>query len=80
MTEKPVYIVNAEWDAETRRWTATSDDIPGLMLETDTMEEILDCIEDVAIELIEANCGFEVTDIPVFLQAHYATRLKPGHA
>ena len=74
--EKAVYVVHAEWDGEMRRWSATSDDIPGLFLEADTIENILMVLDDVASELIEANTGLRTANIPLFLQAHYVTRLN----
>ncbi len=48
MDQKDLYIVKADWDKQTQRWTATSDDITGLILESDTIEELLGCIDDVA--------------------------------
>ncbi len=81
MQKKIVYRVMADWDSETRRWTVTSDDIPGLVLETNTVEEIVDCLQEFAPELIEQNCDSDGLDIPIVLQANYATRLlKSGHA
>ena len=33
-----IYFVRAEWDEEAKVWVATSDDVPGLVTEAETME------------------------------------------
>ena len=33
-----IYFVRAEWDEEAKVWVATSDDVPGLETEAETME------------------------------------------
>ncbi len=33
-----LYFIRAEWDEEARVWVATSDDVPGLATEADTLE------------------------------------------
>ena len=35
-----IYFVRAEWDGEAKVWVATSDDVPGLATEAETMEEL----------------------------------------
>jgi len=37
MTMKPLFV-RVEWDDEACVWVATSDDVPGLATEEDTME------------------------------------------
>ena len=32
--------VNAEWDPEAKVWVATSDDVPGLITEANTVERV----------------------------------------
>ena len=32
--------VNAEWDPEANVWVATSEDVPGLITEADTLEDL----------------------------------------
>lgn len=78
-TEKAIYRVKADWDDESGCWTATSEDIPGLVLEAETLDEIRSLVMDVGPELIESNCGFHDFDVPLILQAEYVTKLKSGH-
>jgi Domain of unknown function (DUF1902) len=51
--QKP-FIVTAIWDPEAHVFT-TQSDIPGLVVEADTFEELVDLIEALAPEVIAAN-------------------------
>jgi hypothetical protein len=48
------FIVTAIWDAKARVFT-TQSDIPGLVIEADTFEELVDLVETLAPEVIAAN-------------------------
>ena len=48
-------FVRAEWDEEAEVWVATSDDVPGLVAEADTTEELLAKLHILITELLEAN-------------------------
>ena len=50
------YLVNAEWDADASVWVATSDDVPGLVTESDTLEALQSKVQLMVPELLEANC------------------------
>ena len=54
MTTKP-FFVRAEWDEEARVWVASSDDVPGLATEGDTLEELIQKLKIMIPELLEAN-------------------------
>jgi predicted RNase H-like HicB family nuclease len=54
MKIKP-YFIRAEWDDEARVWVATSDDVPGLATEADTMEGLVVKLKIMVPELLEAN-------------------------
>jgi predicted RNase H-like HicB family nuclease len=54
MTLKPFFI-RAEWDEEASVWVATSDDVPGLVTEEATMEDLIRKLKIVVPELLEAN-------------------------
>jgi predicted RNase H-like HicB family nuclease len=54
MKIKP-YFIRAEWDDEARVWVATSDDVPGLATEADTMEGLVLKLKIMVPELLEAN-------------------------
>ena len=49
------YQVKAEWDDEAGVWVASSDDVPGLATGADTFEALIDKLEIVIPELLEAN-------------------------
>ena len=40
MSKKPLFV-RAEWDEEAHVWVATSDDVPGLATEGDTLERLV---------------------------------------
>ena len=53
MTAK--YIVTAQWDDEGSVWVATSDDIPGLVTQSPTLDGLLARVTAIAPELLEDN-------------------------
>lgn len=69
--------VTAIWDDDAQVWVATSDQIPGLVTEADTIEALLQKLEVLVPELLALNKGTEIHGvIPVTLEAkrrvHYA--------
>ena len=56
MTQKPLFV-RAEWDDEAGVWVATSDDVPGLATEADTMEGLISKLRAMIPELLELNQG-----------------------
>ena len=54
MITKPFFI-RAEWDEEARVWVATSDDVPGLATEGETVESLIEKLKVMIPELLEAN-------------------------
>jgi predicted RNase H-like HicB family nuclease len=49
------YHVQADWDPEAGVWVATSDDVPGLATEAETLEGLTDRLRTILPELLEAN-------------------------
>ena len=47
--------VHAVWDDEARVWVATSDDVPGLATEADDMETLVEKLQTMIPELLDAN-------------------------
>jgi predicted RNase H-like HicB family nuclease len=47
-----IYFVRAEWDEEAKVWVATSDDVPGLVTEAETMEILSSKLEIMIPELL----------------------------
>lgn len=48
-------VVHAAWDAEARVYVATSDDVPGLVTEADTVEALFEKLRVLIPELMEEN-------------------------
>lgn len=49
------YVVNFVWDDKAKVWVATSDDIDGLVLESDSLDNLMQRVMTAAPELIELN-------------------------
>jgi predicted RNase H-like HicB family nuclease len=64
--------IKAEWDPEANVWVATSDDLPGLVTEAETVEALQRKLVVMVPDLLEANGGTaaEVRNIPMNLIAH----------
>jgi predicted RNase H-like HicB family nuclease len=63
MKSKPLFV-RAEWDEEARVWVATSDDVPGLATENDTLEGLIEKLKILIPELLEANGATGENDVP----------------
>jgi predicted RNase H-like HicB family nuclease len=68
------FKVTAAWDPEASVWVAQSDDVPGLVTEADTVEQLLVKLRVMVPELLEANgvLPADVTDVPIRLVAERA--------
>jgi predicted RNase H-like HicB family nuclease len=53
--ESTTYHVHADWDTEAGVWVATSDDVPGLATEAETIEALAERLRTMIPELLEAN-------------------------
>ena len=53
--EPKVLHVQADWDPEAEVWVATSDDVPGLATEAETIETLTEKLRTLIPELLEAN-------------------------
>lgn len=69
-------IVRAEWDDEASVWVASSQDIPGLSLEADTIEGLRTKVLGGIQDLLELN-GFqsELPEIPIHFMAEQVSRV-----
>ena len=63
MFEKPLFI-RAEWDEDVNVWVATSDDVPGLATEGDTLEILIQKLKVLIPELLFANGATGGLDVP----------------
>ena len=49
------HIVNLTWDAEAKVYVATSDDIPGLVLESGSFDALVERVRFAVPELLKLN-------------------------
>ena len=49
------YLVNFLWDSEAAVWIATSEDIPGLVLESGSFDALIERVRTAAPELLSLN-------------------------
>ena len=64
-------LVRAEWDPEASVWVATSEDVPGLVTEAESMERLREKVRVMIPELLDAD----VAELPVHFVAHAEERL-----
>jgi predicted RNase H-like HicB family nuclease len=55
--------VNAEWDPEANVWVASSDDVPGLITEAESLEALQKKLVVMIPELLKANGVFADSDL-----------------
>lgn len=58
------YVVNFTWDDEACVWVATSNDIPGLVLESGSFDALLERVRIAVPELLSLN---STPNLPIFL-------------
>jgi predicted RNase H-like HicB family nuclease len=70
------FKVTAFWDPEASVWVAESEDVPGLVTEADTVEQLVAKLRVMVPELLEANgvLGADVEDVPIRLIAERAVQ------
>lgn len=70
-TSKPkVFTVMANWDPDAGVWVATSQDVPGLVTEAETMEVLEQKLKAMIPELLEENSvEFAAGDVPLSIIA-----------
>ncbi len=72
----PVLFIRAEWDPEAGVWVATSDDVPGLATEAETLEGLSAKLEIMVPELLDANGYPDGSDVLFELLAR---KFSVGH-
>jgi len=71
--------VEAFWDEEARVWVASSEDVPGLITESDTMEHLMEKLKILIPELLRANgllSDLDSNDIPIHLLGKWQEVIK----
>jgi predicted RNase H-like HicB family nuclease len=74
-------VVRATWDSETQVWTAESPDLPGLVTEASSLDELDAKLPDLIRDLLEdennTDSGY---DVPVEVIATFSKRVRIGAA
>ena len=52
---KKNYNIDYQWDEEAKVWIVTSEDVPGLVLESDSRDDLTGTVRDVVPELVKLN-------------------------
>ncbi len=69
-------IVKAEWDPEASVWVAQSDDAPGLVAESASLEKLRPKVLAMISDLIELNnMQVQLSEIPVHIVTHSLDRM-----
>ena len=55
------FVVKLIWDDESCKWHCESDDIPGLLLESNSCDALIERIRMAAPEMLELNCNYTGT-------------------
>ncbi|NMG29147.1 DUF1902 domain-containing protein [Aromatoleum evansii] len=64
-----ILFIRAEWDDDAGVWVATSDDVPGLATEAETIEALSHKLEAMVPELLDANGYPDGPEVPFELWA-----------
>ena len=62
------YVVNFIWDNEACVWIATSDDIPGLVLESGSFDALLERVRIAVPELLSLNAASGRKEPPRYIK------------
>lgn len=74
-------VVKAARDEEAKVWFVESSDLPGLNLEADTLDALMEMLPGAVLDLIEEGALDDDPiragrDVPIELIAHASTRLR----
>ncbi|MGA2547969.1 MAG: DUF1902 domain-containing protein [Rectinemataceae bacterium] len=62
------YLISTTWDAESGVWIATSEDVPGLVLESGSLDALMERVKMAVPELLALN-GKAPADIPLYFKS-----------
>lgn len=79
MLRSKMIHIKAVWDHDAEVWVAESDNVPGLVTEADTTEQLLRKLETMIPELLAANgllAEYARPDIPIQVLSERTEMLK----
>lgn len=62
------YVITTTWDTDAAVWIATSEDVPGLALESGSLDALMERVRNAVPELLALN-GNAQADIPLFFKS-----------
>lgn len=63
------YLVKMTWDSEAAVWVATSDDVPGLVMESGSLDALMERVRFAIPELLRLNNITSAESIPVIFRS-----------
>lgn len=71
-------VVRAFWDAEAKVWAASSEDVPGLATEAETIDGLTAKLKIMIPELIKANDLVDEFrgEVPLYLMAEQVSKIQ----
>lgn len=63
------YLVKMTWDDEAAVWIATSDDVPGLVMESGSLDALMERVRFAIPELLQLNNISSTEYIPVIFRS-----------
>lgn len=63
------YLVKMTWDDEAAVWIATSDDVPGLVMESGSLDALIERVRFAIPELLQLNNISSTESIPVIFRS-----------
>ena len=72
-------VVRAIWDEEANVWVAESADVPGLVAEAATLDELSDILHTIIPELLDENAAVVsegVTEVPLYVMAEHLSKVR----
>ncbi len=64
------YVIHFTWDNEANVWTATSDDIPGLVLESGSLDALMERARYAIPELLTLNAKSQPLSLTFLSERH----------
>lgn len=72
-------LVRAKWDPEAKVWVVTSDDVPGLVTEAETPEELERKLQVMIPELLEESGLMEEyrgMEVPIYVMSEQLSKIR----
>ena len=71
-------VVRATWDSDAEVWTAESTDLPGLVTEASSLDELDAKLPGLIRDLLDVNDSDDGFDVPVEVIATFSRRIRVG--